>query len=585
MASVAVLGGGIGGLTAAHELVERGFEVDVYEADDDVGGKARSQDLPGTASGGRLPLPGEHGFRFYPAFYKHVTHTMGRTPTPGGGTVLDRLIPSDEAGIAADDDRPIHVFSRRPMTHPGQLVATLEEAFATVEAEEEDLARFAWKVLLYLTSCRERRDEEYANISWWDFLDADDFSLDFQRYVRAIPRTMVAMDPERGAAKTIGDISMQLLLDFGDRAHHNDRTMDGPTSERWIAPWRSHLESLGVRIHTGARVDALEVEGRRVDAAVLADGRRVSADWFVSALPVEVMQGLVTDAVAVLDDGLHRLRAADPGWLTSWMVGAQFFLRRDAPIVRGHIFFPDSAWALTAISQAQFWNEHGPDYAQRYGDGRVHGLLSVDISDWSTPSPETGLAAKQMTDRDAVLDEIWRQVKRGLNAEGRTVLRDEDVLHRHLDAGIRFPGGGAPAQNRTPLLVHPPGSAAVRPPAATAVENLLLAADYVATRTDLASMEGANEAGRRAVNALLDRAGSGAPRCQTWALDEPAIFDAAKRMDAELFGRGLPHLMDAVEDLGEVGARLPRAIARRLRPSRGLGFVRAMEARLKGLAD
>lgn len=585
MGRVAVLGGGIGGLTAAHELVERGFEVDLYEAADDVGGKARSQDLPGTATGGRRPLPGEHGFRFYPAFYRHVTDTMSRTPTPGGGSVLDRLIPSDEAGIAADDDRPIHVFSRRPMTSPGQLVATLEEAFSTVEAEEEDLARFAWKVLMYLTSCRARRDEEYANLSWWDFLEADAFSTDFQGYVRAIPRTMVAMDPERGAAKTIGDISMQLLLDFGDRAHNNDRTMDGPTSERWIVPWRVHLESLGVRIHTRAPVVALEVQGGRLATAVLADGRRIGADWFVAAVPVEVMQRLTTDAMAALDDDLHRLRAADPAWLTSWMVGAQFFLREDAPIVRGHIFFPDSPWALTAISQAQFWDERGPAYAARYGDGRVHGVLSVDISDWSTPSPATGRSARQMTDRDAVLDEIWRQVKRGLNAEGRTLLRDEDVLARHLDAGIRFPGGGAPAENETPLLVHPPGSAAVRPPAGTAIENLLLAADYVATRTDLASMEGACEAGRRAVNVLLDRAGSGAPRCETWELEEPGLFDAAKRVDAGLFARGLPHLMDAVEDLGEVGLRLPEAIARRLRPSRGLGFVRAMEARLRALDD
>lgn len=585
MARVAVLGGGIGGLTAAHELIERGFEVDVYEASDDVGGKARQQDLPGTGTSGRRPLPGEHGFRFYPAFYRHVTDTMGRTPVPGGGTVLDRLIPSDEAGIAADDDRPIHIFSRRPMTSPGQLVATLEEAFSMVEAEEEDLARFAWKVLLYLTSCRDRRDEEYANLSWWDFLEADEFSPDFQGYVRAIPRTMVAMDPERGAAKTIGDISMQLLLDFGDRAHNNDRTMDGPTSERWIQPWRAHLESLGVRIHTHAPVASLEVEGGRVSAAVLGDGRRVAADWFVAAVPVEVMQRLTTDALAALDDDLHRLRVADPAWLTSWMVGAQFFLRHDVPIVRGHIFFPDSPWALTAISQAQFWDENGPSYGLRYGDGSVNGVLSVDISDWFTRSPVTGLAASEMADRDAVLDEIWRQVLMGLNAPGRTLLRDADVVARHLDAGIRFPGAGAPPHNDTPLLVHPPGSAAVRPPAGTAVPNLLLAADYVATKTDLASMEGASEAARRAVNALLSRAGSGAERCALWELEEPAIFDAAKRLDAELFARGLPHMMDAVEDLGEVGLRLPQAVARRLRPSRGLGFVRAMEERLKGLKD
>ena len=52
MDSVAILGGGVGGLSAAHELAERGFKVDVYELRDSFGGKARSMDVPGTATPG-----------------------------------------------------------------------------------------------------------------------------------------------------------------------------------------------------------------------------------------------------------------------------------------------------------------------------------------------------------------------------------------------------------------------------------------------------------------------------------------------------------------------------------------------------
>src|SRR5674476_883112 len=74
--SVIVIGGGVAGLTAAHELIERGFQVDVYEARPTWGGKARSQPVTGSGSGGRKDLPGEHGFRFYPRFYKHVIDTM-----------------------------------------------------------------------------------------------------------------------------------------------------------------------------------------------------------------------------------------------------------------------------------------------------------------------------------------------------------------------------------------------------------------------------------------------------------------------------------------------------------------------------
>src|ERR671924_2088376 len=90
MTRVAILGGGVAGLTAAHELAERGFEVVVLEARDIPGGKARSLPVPGSGTDGRRDLPAEHGFRFFPGFYRHLPDTMRRIPDPPG-TVLDNL--------------------------------------------------------------------------------------------------------------------------------------------------------------------------------------------------------------------------------------------------------------------------------------------------------------------------------------------------------------------------------------------------------------------------------------------------------------------------------------------------------------
>ena len=74
----------------------------------------------------------------------------------------------------------------------------------------------------------------------------------------------------------------------------------------------------------------------------------------------------------------------------------------------------------------------------------------------------------------------------------------------------------------------------------TDVDNLFLAADYVRTHTDLATMEGANEAARRAVNGILERSGSNEPRCPVWKLSEPAIFAPARALDRVLFALGRP---------------------------------------------
>jgi uncharacterized protein with NAD-binding domain and iron-sulfur cluster len=104
--TVAVIGGGMAGLTVAHELVERGFDVTVYERNA-LGGKARSIPVAGTGRGGRRDLPGEHGFRFFPGFYHHVPDTMRRIPFTGNAHgVWDNLVAATEGRSPRTDGRP-----------------------------------------------------------------------------------------------------------------------------------------------------------------------------------------------------------------------------------------------------------------------------------------------------------------------------------------------------------------------------------------------------------------------------------------------------------------------------------------------
>src|SRR5918911_1568816 len=101
MTTVAVLGGGVAGLSAAHELAERGFAVTVLEQRDAPGGKARSIPVAGSGQDGRADLPGEHGFRFFPGFYRHLPDTMARIPAAGSARgVLGNLVAATETEIA-----------------------------------------------------------------------------------------------------------------------------------------------------------------------------------------------------------------------------------------------------------------------------------------------------------------------------------------------------------------------------------------------------------------------------------------------------------------------------------------------------
>jgi uncharacterized protein with NAD-binding domain and iron-sulfur cluster len=225
---------------------------------------------------------------------------------------------------------------------------------------------------------------------------------------------------------------------------------------------------------------------------------------------------------------------------TDARVGIQFYLRNDVPIVRGHATYADSAWALTSISHPQFWSDVD---LSRYGDGTVRGILSVDLSDRHTPGKNgASTPAFRSMSADEVRSEVWAELKAHLNRPGRVVLDDANLVDWNLEPDLPLapPSGLAKTLSPEPLRINAADSWRHRPEASTEISNLFLAADYVRTFTDLAGMEGANEAARRATNAILQASGSAEPPCQLWPLQEPAAFAPLRELDKELFDVGGP---------------------------------------------
>jgi len=542
--TVAVLGAGVAGLTAAHELIERRFDVTVFENRTEVGGKARSMLVAGTGTGGRPDLPAEHGFRFFPGFYRHVPDTMRRIPytdgTRAGKTVFENLVPADRITIARRGAPDIAVPAHLPIS-PWDIGLVLEAMFrGGGEVSAADIAFFSEKLLTLVRACEERRFREFEQESWWDFTRAGARSRNYQKFLAdGLTRTLVAAQAREMSARTGGYILLQLLSDLTRVGAHIDRVLNGPTSEVWIRPWVNHLERLGVVFHRDTRAVKIDCQDHRIrriwtrsPASSKAGGPTVDHefDYYVVAVPLEVLvpdvatprlegPGLLNDDLKKADPGLERL-----GQLrTRWMNGVMFYLRQDLPLGRGHTLYIDSEWALTSISQQQFWPE--VDLSRR-GDGTVKGILSVDVSDWTSPGTN-GKPAMHCTRRE-IVEEVWTQLKQSLNDDRAAELAEEPMAF--LDPSIEWPNPNV-ATNLEPLLINTAGSWNYRPEAVTGIENMFLAGDYVRTYTDLATMEGANEAGRRAVNGILEASGSPSETCDVWPLREPRPLAPVRAAD------------------------------------------------------
>ncbi|MBI4516543.1 MAG: NAD(P)-binding protein [Deltaproteobacteria bacterium] len=543
-------------------------------------------------------VPGEHGFRFFPSFYRNLFDSMRRTPVAkedrpmfeeSPRTVLDNVVPTPFQGLGTSTAKAPSAFRRRTTPSVQAFFDELCDLLKAMGLTLSDVARFQLKMFKYMTSCKARR-ADYEQMSWWNFLEAEQFSPGAQKYIETTTQTALAMTARQCDARTYGTIAAQMLHDQFDPAARVDGTLNGPASQVWFDHWRRYLEAQGVEFRRGV-LDGFEffdgqvwpmviVEREQEDGAQRPRGKAqeeehaaaLIRDYYVLALPAHVLQGLARDYPELYGEDFERLRsfplgvrtAADSGGGYAHMSGIQYYFNSDIRILEGHSVYPDSPWRLSAIAQPQFWME------KRGWWSGYRGVLSVDISDWSNPGGN-GRCAWECT-RDEIAREAWAQIRsiaeKQLAAQGLQPRHLPDPVFYHLDDGIVFgrPGSARPNlpnKNRMPYLTNRPGQYRRRPgqPGNYRVHfnKLVLAGVLMQTHTRLTSMEAANESARYAVNAILDADLFEGERCSVANPEdyEPADLRLLVELDEQLRALDLPHFADIL-DLREV----PRALLR-----------------------
>jgi hypothetical protein len=204
-------------------------------------------------------IPGEHGYRFFPAFYRHLFDTMRRTPIldsanlETGQTAYDRLVPTRDVGLALKDGGSSPSLQTRRARSLEELRRHSELFFSRIGVTQRDVARFQVRMLKFLTACSERRRREYEKQTWWTFLGGDSergYSPKMKQQLFETPQALVAMNAEETDARSQGNIVSQLLLHYLGE-DQCDLTLSGPTTQVWLRDWKRYLRRQGVRFFIG----------------------------------------------------------------------------------------------------------------------------------------------------------------------------------------------------------------------------------------------------------------------------------------------------------------------------------------------
>lgn len=518
-------------------------------------------------------LPGEHGFRFFPSFYRNLFETMKQIPLRSESrdgaakdtfrTVFDNLVPAPRIEFALlrkrrpSDPARTRTFSvrRHRLSSFRELREFIHDTLERAGYRGQDLHRFTMTCVRYLTSSSKRR-EQYEEQTWIEFakLDAGRCSQTFAEHVESGAQVLVAMSASTSDARTIGSISLQLILDHLRGSSYVDGALNGPTSVSFIWPWEEHLTAQGVKFTQGELVgfDVADIAAR--PRFVRANGLDVRpADYYVITIPAsEVKKACMPPpsessplGTRVLDDsgrdGLTALREANDRCIEldvlrgfedpvkeksdldkyidfeqkadgdenddsgSWrsMAGIQFYFDDDVLLPRGHTLCLESAWGVSYLSQTHYWQDR-----RRSEDG-ARGVVSAIFTRFTAKFKDK--TVRECTPKE-IAERVWSQIAACWNIDDL----GPPPLPRAfaIDENLQFDSNGKFVRNTIPYLVNLKGRWSERPgdrdrngkyKYRLQLGNTVFAGVFMRTATRLNTMECANESGKRAANAIFRR--------------------------------------------------------------------------------
>ena len=224
MYDIIIFGGGLSGLTLAHELVKDNFKILIVEKDNELGGMARSRIEDNS-------IPSEHSWRGYGPFYKNTFQLMKEIPYYDTNVFNNLSIPI-EFYLLYDK-----IKDYKPRTTiKDKIIITYLGINYLLSGTRRDY---------YYTYDIEPFFNKYLSKDGYDFII---------NYVAGMGYGLNKREVSMGHVFHFASIQ---YAHFGRHSHSHDidqveyehnsdgdwHVMTGPTNEVWIDPWKKDLET------------------------------------------------------------------------------------------------------------------------------------------------------------------------------------------------------------------------------------------------------------------------------------------------------------------------------------------------------
>jgi squalene-associated FAD-dependent desaturase len=293
--TVAIIGGGLAGLSAGSALADAGYQVELFERRPYLGGRASSYELPGTGE-----------------VVDNCQHVLLGCCT----NLIDfyrRL--SVEQQIRWYDEITFLLPGGRSSTlKPGALPPPLHAAPSFLDSAVLDLKdRLAIARVMIALVPALPKDEGENFLSW--LLRHGQTQKAINRFWAPVLVSALNEDLDRISVRYAGQVFRESFLKSAEAGHMGVPAV--PLSQLYGTA-AEYIEARGGKVHVRASVDSVQADGDGVQLRI--GGEEVRADYGVLATPFGGVEKLLSDApeLASLREQLHKLESSPITGIHLW---------------------------------------------------------------------------------------------------------------------------------------------------------------------------------------------------------------------------------------------------------------------------
>ena len=451
---IAIIGGGLAGMSAALVLGERGQSVTLLERNEYLGGKVGSWPIQ-FSDGSTTHI--SHGFHAFFRQYHNLRRLLARL---GADSFLRPM--SDYLVITECKSLRFGKISPVPLIN---IASMLREGFFSPMIF---LKRSAWRLVIMLAYDRDRIFKDWDHVSFASFAKRAGLTQDFMAIMNNVCRSYFTAEGEMSTAEMFKashtyffSNDLGLVYDY----------MDDDYDATLIGPFRRALSCYGVGVRTGQCIKSIEVaeggflvDGERYDRLIVASDIRSARTLVASSRSINVMAPLLCQR-------LQGMKSARPySVIRLWLDCDPF--PQELPVFtfleRRH--FLDS---LTLVHRAE---QESSEWSSSHR-GAVIELHCYGLEADHVPSPEAFL--------DGFMDDLCHYFP---------AARDAQILHQEL-------------QVRNDFTSYAIGQDSFRPDTTCQIPGLTFAGDWIRLPIPAMLMEAACTSGLLAANEILHELG------------------------------------------------------------------------------